>query len=584
MSSDTNKSLSGIFREMSAMYRYKGITERFRALAYAKAAKVIESLTEDISIYVKNRSLKDLPGIGEGIADKITEYLRTGHVKKYEQLKRTTPHELIEMMEIRGFGPQTLKKIHRKLKISRKEDLAKALQEGKVETLKGFGRKRVVAMQRGLKLHKAVEDRMLLSDALEVGEELVSWLKKIPQVKRAEYAGSLRRAKETIGDIDILVASDDKDRKTIMAHFISSDMAKQVLAQGNTKASIILKKSGRQADLRIVNPDEWGSAFQYFTGSQEHNIHLRSVAKSKGYKISEYGLYLIRNNKKIAGKTEEEIYTKLGFQPIPPEMREDRGEIELALKHKVPELVSPDDIKGDLQMHSTWSDGMNSVEEIAMYVKKHFPYEYIAITDHSKSSRIANGMDEKQILKQIKSIRDVNKKIGQNFVKSGIEVDIRTDGTLDISNDVLSQLDWVTASIHTGFAKDNTDRLIRACENPYVNCIGHPTGRLIGSRMPYVLDMQKIIDAARRTNTALEINAQPERMDLNDEQAMLAREHGVKLIISTDSHTLKNLFFMNLGVLVARRAWCTASDVLNTQSWKKIEQFFIKKKRTISSF
>jgi DNA polymerase (family 10) len=397
-------------------------------------------------------------------------------------------------------------------------------------------------------------------------------------VKHAELAGSLRRKKETVGDIDILVSSAEKNRNKIVSHFISSDIAKQILAKGNTKASIILKGSGRQADLRIVDPDEWGSALQYFTGSKEHNVHLRTIAKEKGYKISEYGLFLTMNDKKVAGESEEDVYKKLGFQFVPPEMREDKGEIELAEKNKIPRLISLDDIKGDLQMHSVWSDGLHSIEDIVKYVKKNFSYDYIAITDHSKSSRIAKGMDERQILKQIKAIDEVNKKLGNGFVKKGIEVDILPDGTLDIPDDILVQLDWVTASIHSGFNKDNTERIIRACENPHVLCIGHPTGRLIGTREAYKVDIGKIIDAAKATNTALEINAQPERMDLNDELAAMAREKKVKLVISTDTHTLENFYFMKLGVFIARRAWCTADDILNTRSWSEIKKLKHQKK------
>ncbi|TAL58156.1 MAG: DNA polymerase/3'-5' exonuclease PolX [Bacteroidetes bacterium] len=577
MKSEANKELSRIFKEMSAIYQYIGVGERFRALAYGKASKVIGSLAEDISTYIENDSLKDLPGIGEGISGLIKEYIRTGKIRKYESLKKNAPHELIEMMEIKGFGPQSLKRIHNELKVSTKAELIKALQEGKIEKLKGFGKKKTEGMLRGLKLHKTIEDRMLLWDALDVGEKLVERLKQLPEVKQAELCGSLRRRKETVGDIDILVSSEEKYRRKIIDYFTNSSVAKQILAKGDTKASIILKDSGRQADLRIVNENEWGSALQYFTGSKEHNIHLRTIAKEKGYKISEYGIFLIKNDKRIAGKTEEEIYRTIGFQIMPPEMREDKGEIELASKNKIPKLVSLKDIKGDLQMHSVWSDGLHSIEAIAEYVKKNFSYEYIVITDHSKSSRIANGMDEKQILKQIRAIEEANKKMGHDFVKTGIEVDILGDGSLDISDEILAQLDWVTASIHSGFKHDNTDRIIRACENPYVNCIGHPTGRLIGSREPYKVDVEKIIEVAKETNTALEINAQPERMDLNDEQAMLARKNGIKLVISTDSHTLENFSFMKLGIFIARRAWCTPADILNTMKWSEIEKWKRKK-------
>jgi DNA polymerase (family 10) len=578
MRTTANKNLEHIFREMSAIYQYMGGDDRFRALAYGKASKVMGSLTDDVSVYVKNNTLQDLPGIGEGIAGVIEEYLRTGKIKKYEHLKKMVPHELLEMTEIKSFGPQSLKRIHNELKISTKAELLKAMQEGKIEKLKGFGTKKVEGMFRGLKLHKTIEERMLLWDALEAGEKILEWMKKYPGVKQAELCGSLRRRKETIGDIDVLIAAGEKQRKKIIAHFTSAEIAGQILAKGDTKTSIVLNDNGSQVDLRIVNEDEWGSALQYFTGSKEHNIHLRTIAKEKGYKISEYGLFTIKDDLKIAGKTEEEIYNKLGFQTIPPEMREDKGELELSAKNKIPQLVSLQDIKGDMQMHSVWSDGMNTIEEIANYISKKFNYEYIVITDHTKSSRIANGMDEKQILMQLKSIREVNEKLTKYFIKAGIEVDILADGSLDISDEILSQLDWVTAAIHSGFNLDNTSRIIKACENKYVNCIGHPTGRLIGSREPYRLDIEQIISAANQTNTALEINAQTNRMDLNDEIAMLVRKQGVKLVISTDAHSFQNFDFMKLGVFVARRAWCTADDILNTKSWKELEKFRTNKK------
>jgi DNA polymerase (family 10) len=331
-------------------------------------------------------------------------------------------------------------------------------------------------------------------------------------------------------------------------------------------------------DIRLVHPDEWGAALQYFTGSKEHNIHLRTIAKEKGLKISEYGVFRIKDNKRIAGEEEEDIYRAMDFRWMPPEMREDRGELELAAKHKLPRLITPDDIRGDLHLHTTWSDGMHTIEEVARYVKKNLPYRYIALTDHSKASRIANGMDEKQFRQQLKAIREVNEKLGEDFVKSGAEVDILPDGALDMSDEVLAQFDIVVASIHASFNRDNTERLIKACENPYVAVIGHPTGRLIGSRDAYPVDMRRLIEAARETGTALEINAQPNRMDLNDEWARLAREKSVKLVISTDMHQLSNFNYMKLGILVARRAWCTAYDVLNTGKWKDV-QVFIEKKR-----
>ena len=556
---------------MAVIFRYKG-DDRFRALAYDKASRVIASLPEDIESFSKHDKLSDIPGIGTHTEEKIKEYFRTGKISKYEQLKKEVPLGILDMTEISGFGPQSVKKLHEELLVETKEELVKALQSGEVAKLKGFGKKKVEGMLRGLKLHKTIEERMLLWEALEAAEPLLKKLRSLQEVKKAELAGSLRRMKETIGDIDILVACDVKNRKKIVSFFTGSNMAKQVLAKGDTKASIIHKDSGKQIDLRIVNETEWGSALQYFTGSKEHNVHLRTIAKDKGYKISEYGIFTIKNDKWVAGKEEEDIYNTLGFKIMPPEMREDKGEIELAAKGKLPALVCAKDIRGDLHVHSTWSDGARTIDELARYVMKNTTYDYLVISDHSKSARIARGMNEKQVLKQLKEIEKINKQLGKDFIKKGMEVDILSDGKLDMPDEILSQLDWVTASIHSGFKGDNTDRLVAACKNTYVSSIGHPSGRLIGTREPYSFNLKELIKAAKTTGTALEINSQPQRMDLNDEMARLARENGVKLVITTDAHDLNQFNYMKLGIAIARRAWCTTADILNTKPWNELKK------------
>lgn len=577
MTFEKNKKLAEIFSEMANIYKYKGAAERFRFIAYQKAAKIVNSLPKDISFYIENNSLRDLDGIGEGIAQKIEEYMNTNKIKKFEQLKNNVPFKLLEMLEISGFGAKSLKKIHDELHISTKEKIYEALKNGTIEKLKGFGPTKVKKMLQGLKIHKTVEDRILLWDAMETGEKILDWLRQIPEVDKVELAGSIRRKKETIGDIDLLLSCDQKFRKKIMNHFTDHFLAKQILVKGDSKASIVLKNNGRQADLRIVNKDEWGSALLYFTGSREHNVHLRTIAKEKGYKISEYGIFKIEKNKRIASETEEDIYSTLGFQFIPPEMREDRGEIELSKNKMIPKLIRLEDVIGDMQMHSVYSDGLSSIDDIVLHIRKNFKYQYIVITDHSISSRIAKGMNEKELLKQLKEIDSINKKLGEKFVKSGIEVDILANGKLDFSDEILSQLDWVTASIHSNFNKDNTDRIINACENPYVNCIGHPTGRLIGKREPYRIEIEKIVETAKFTNTALEINAQPDRMDLDETLARFAMEKGAMLTISTDSHSLKDFNYMKLGISIARRAWCTKDAILNTKPWAEIKKIRSKK-------
>lgn len=579
MPQETNQKLASIFKEMSAIYKYMGTDERFRSISYNRASKIIGSLKNDISIYIKNKTLEDLPGIGKSISEKIVEFVNTGSIQKYEVLKKTIPHELIEMLQIRGFGPQTLKKIHNDLNISTKEQLMKAIDEGKIKKLKGFGKKKIEGMRLGLQLHSILEKRILLWDAIKISKEILEKIEQIPEIISVEFAGSLRRKKETIGDLDLLVSTADKNRTKIIKQLINLSFVKEVLEKGETKISFILKAPEIQLDVRIINEDEWGSALLYFTGSKEHNIHLRSIAKKKGFKVSEYGVFNSITNKKISGKTEEEVYTSLGFKMIPPELREDKGELELKKNNILPKPISINDIKGDFHVHSLWSDGIQSIEEIAKYIKKYFKYEYIVITDHSKTSRIANGMSEKKILNQIKEIEKVNKQLGENFVKSGIEVDILPNGELDISNDILSQLNWVTASIHSKFNNDNTDRLLMACENKNVCCIGHPTGRLIGLREPYLIDINKLISKAKATNTALEINAQPNRMDLNDEYTMYTKDKGVKLAIGSDSHSLTDFDYIDIGISIARRAWCNSSDILNTMNWPEIEEW--KKMKTL---
>ena len=574
-----NKELGKIFRDMSHIYQYKNGKQRFRALAYEKASRIINDLQDDVTTYTKKDQLEEIPGVGSSIAEKINEYIKTGKIRKFESLKKTVPIDMLELMNIAGFGPQSLKLIHQKLKINNRDEVIKALQNGRISEIKGFGKKKVDNMLRSLKLHKTVEERMLLWHALEAGNKVLEEFKKMKEVKQAELAGSLRRKKETIGDIDILISSDEKNRKKIITKFVFLPLIKEVLAKGDTKASVIIKDFNKQVDVRIINPDEWGSALLYFTGSKEHNVQLRTIAREKGYKISEYGLFDAKTDKRIAGATEEEIYKKLGFEWIPPEMREQKGELDLAAEKKIPSLVTLEDIKGDMQMHSSWSDGTMNIEDLAQFVSDHYPYEYIVLTDHSKSVRVAGGMNEEQFRKQIKEIRSVNNKLKKDFIKAGAEVDIMPDGSLDLKDELLEQLDWVCASIHYGFTHDNTERIIAACQNKFVNCIGHPAGRIIGQRESYPVNWDKVFKIAKQTGTAFEINCQVDRMDLNDELARMAREYGVKLVISTDSHQQSQFAFMQLGVFIARRAWCTRRDILNTTSWNEIKKFAERKRK-----
>ena len=575
-----NKDLANIFKKMAAIYEF--LDDRFRAMAYQRAAHIIEDLPDDVRNYIVTGKLYTIRGIGPSIASKIEEYVQTGKIQKYEELKKKVPEDFIELIDLPGFGPKTLKRIYEELGISTKEELVKALKDGRIEQLEGFGPKKVENMLKGLQMYEISKRRILLWEALQISRYLVDKLKKgLKEIHKIEVVGSTRRRKETIGDLDILVTADDKDRLKIMDFFTSLEEVSEVLVKGPKKSSVIMKFEGkeRQVDLRIFKDEEWGAALQYFTGSKQHNIHLREIAKEKGLKINEYGVFKVETEERIAGDTEESVYKSVGMDWIPPELREDRGEIEAAMKHKLPKLVELKDIKGDLHVHSTWSDGVVSIKDIVDFVRNNYGYEYIVITDHSKSQRVAHGLDEERVLEEIKEIELINKMAGLDFVKKGIEVDILLDGSLDLSDDVLSKLDWVVASVHSHFSRDNTDRIIKAMENPYVNAIGHPTGRLIGLREPYPVDMDAVIKAAKETGTALEINAQPRRMDIDEIWIRKAVEEGVKLVISTDSHNLGNFAFMEIGVAIARRGWAEKKHILNTGSWKKIKEFVNRKRK-----
>ncbi len=570
-----NRELADIFHRMAGCYRYQGPEQRFRTIAYENASRTIQGLKDDVSVYATDvKSLDALSGIGESIAEKIMEYLESGKIKAYEKLKREVPESLLEMMDITGFGPATVRLLHEKFGIGNREELVAAIRAEKLKGLKGFGEKKIENLMRGLKLYKEGHERMLLSIALETGNELLAAINKTEGVIKAELAGSLRGRKETIGDIDIIACAQRKNWKKIMSKILKIHNFGRILASGETKISFLLKKGHSQVDIRLVNEGEYGAALLYFTGSKEHNVKLRSWAKARGWKLNEYGVFDAKTDKKLAGKTEEEIYEWFDMQYIPPELREEKGEIELAREYKLPGLVELKDIKGDLQMHSTWSDGAEKIETIAKYILKNFPqYHYIVITDHSPSERVAGGLQPGEFRKQFAEIDKINQKLGKDFIKKGVEVDILADGRLDLPDDLLQQFEWVTASIHTLFNKDNTERLIKACEHPFVHCIGHPSGRLIGKREAYPVDWKKLFKKLVETETAIEINAQPDRLDLKNDLVKEAVEKGVMISISTDAHALGQFDFMELGVSVARRGWCTKENILNTKSWGAVEAF-----------
>lgn len=537
--------------------------DRFRIRALQNASLSIQEAPESLESLAKEKRLREIPGIGEGIAKKIEEYIATGKIKEYEMLKHAAPKGFFEMMAIPFLGPKKIKVLYHELNIKNVEDLKKAIAGGRVQALKGFGEKSAQKIMEGIEMKAASRGRQLIGDVYWTVQEVVKNLKKCKDVLEVVPAGSFRRCEETVGDIDILATG--KDGAKITKYFESQSYVEKILASGETKSSI-LTKDGLQVDLRVVDPKEFGSALQYFTGSKLHNIHLRTFAKNRGFKLSEYGFF--KGSKLVASKTEEDCYRALGMQYIPPELRTDTGEIEAAYKHELPKLLELKDIRGDLHVHSAWSDGGNSIEEMALAAHSR-GYEYIAITDHSPSLRVANGLNSDKLKKKKREIDELNEKLPIKIL-FGTEVDILADGKIDYPDEVLKMFDIVVAAIHTRFGQDNTQRLIKAMENPFVQIIAHPSGRRLGERNAYPLDYEKLFKAARDTGTVFEINAHYERLDLQDVYIREAKRWGCKFAISTDAHSTKGLWMMELGVRWARRGWTEKKDIVNTLPLEKL--------------
>ena len=561
-----NKELADLFEKMADILEFKG-ENSFKISAYRKASRIIGDLTKDIEEISEQGELKNIPGIGEGMAQKIVEYLKTGKISKFEEVRKGVSDELIAIMDIPGMGPKTLSMLHKEKGISNLSQLEKALEDGSLLDLFGIGEKKIENIKRGIQLFKQSKGRMNLGAAFPVAKRIVETLRQKTGSKKIEWAGSLRRMKENIGDIDILATGPNKEK--ILQAFIHIPEVKEVLASGETKASVIVER-GTQIDLRVVEEDSYGAALQYFTGSKGHNIHLRGIAQAKGIKINEYGVF--KGKKKIGGKEEKDVYRSLGMDWIEPELREDRGEIEAAQKGRLPKLVQESEIKGDLHVHSKWSDGTPTIEEIAGFAQKR-GYQYAAICDHSKSLKIAHGLDESRLMKQIEEIDRINEKLKGFQILKGTEVDILADGKLDFPEKILEKLDIVVAAIHSGFKQDKgkmTKRIIRALENPYVHILAHPSGRLLGARDPYEVEIDELMEVAKKYGKALEINAYFERLDLDDIHCRKAKEMGIRVGIGTDAHHLDQMWMVSLGVAVARRGWLKAKDVLNTLSLKEI--------------
>jgi len=577
-----NQEIAKIFYEIANYLEMEGVA--FKPYAYQKAALTLETLEKDVEeIYKRGgvKALKEIPGVGESIAKQIEEYLKTGKVNGYEKLKKKTPINLEEIIAVEGVGPRKAKTLYQKLGIRNLKDLERAAKSHKISPLFGFGEKTEKNILEGIAFLKRSKGRFLLGDILPKVREVEEKLKSLKEVERVDVVGSIRRRKETIGDVDFLVIS--KKPEKVMDFFTSLPGIIKIWGKGTTKASVRLKE-GFDMDLRVLPKRSYGAALQYFIGSKEHNIVLRKIAIDNGLKLNEYGVF--RGQKMIAGETEEGVYKALGMDWIPPELRENQGEIEAALRQAqgkpngLPKIIEYKDIKGDLHCHSNWDGGANTIEEMAKMAQK-LGYSYIGMSDHTKFLRIEHGLDEKKLALQRKEIDKINYKlqiVNSKFrILQGCEANILNDGSIDIKDETLKKLDYVIAGVHSSFKMEKekmTERIIEAMKNPNVDIISHPTGRIIQRRDEYQIDFDKILKVAKETGTILEINSYPERLDLNDQNIRRAKEAGVKMIINTDSHHKDQLRFIELGIAQSRRGWAEKEDIINTQPIEKLLKFF----------
>jgi DNA polymerase (family 10) len=554
-----NAEIAAMFDQTADLLEIKG-ENQFRVRAYRRAARTIEGLPKSIAnLLTAGTDLSELPGIGKDLAGKIADIVKTGHFELLDSLKKKLPGQLGDMAALPGLGPKRIKLLYDKLKVRTLDDLRKIIKMGRLHELHGFGP--VIEKKLSAALEKpATEKRFKLSVAEAEADALVAFLR---DRGRVVVAGSYRRRRDTVGDLDVLVTA--KDGAAVGDKLVTYENVAEVLAHGPTRTTVVLR-SGLQVDIRAVPEESYGTALLYFTGSKDHNIALRGMANEHKWKLNEYGLFA--GKRRIAGVSEEEVYQKLGLAFIPPELREDRGEIALAQANQLPHLITLSDIRGDLHVHSDWTDGTTTISAMAAGAQA-LGYEYMALTDHSRRVAMAHGLDPARLSRQIHEIDRLNEKLDGFTILKGIEVDILKDGRLDLPDSSLVQLDLVVASVHSHFdlpRQAQTDRIVRAMENRHVSIIGHPTGRLIGEREPYDIDMERIISAAREFGCALEINAEPDRLDLNDIHAHAAKTAGVKLAISTDAHSVNALQCMRFGVDQARRGWLSPADVLNTRS------------------
>ena len=566
-----NKELAKIFTEISEYLEMDGVP--FKPYAYQKAALTLETLKNDVEDLYKAgglKALKSIPGVGESIAHKIEEYLHTGRIQYYEEFKKKMPIALDEIVAVEGVGPKKAKVLYEKLGVKTLEELEAAAQAHKIAPLFGFGEKTEKNILQAIEFLKGSKGRFLLGEILPIANEVLKQLQRLPEVERLNTAGSLRRMKETIGDVDFLVISTNPAK--VMDFFVSLPGVVKVWGQGATKSSVRLKE-GFDMDIRVIHPESYGAALQYFTGSKDHNIALRKIAIDKGFKLSEYGLF--QGAQMIAAQTEEEVYGKLGMPWIPPELRENRGEIEAALVGRLPEIIGYGDIKGDLHVHCNWDGGANSIDEIVAAALA-LGYEYVGIADHTKFLKIEHGLDEDKLRARNQEIDAINARLareGKNFrVLKGCEANILADGAIDIADAALSELDFVIAGVHSHFRQpreEMTRRILRAMRNPHVDIISHPTGRILKRREEYEVAIDELLAAAQETGTILEINSYPERLDLGDVNILAAKQAGIKMVINTDTHNVDQLHLMGFGISQARRGWAEKKDIIN--AWPAAE-------------
>ena len=558
-----NSDVAKVFQDIADLLELKG-ENVFKIRAYQKAARAIDYYPRELEALIdEGGDLRSIPGVGEAIAKKAAELITTGKLGYYEDLKAESPQGITNLLDIPGIGPKTANRLSSELGVSSVDELERAINEGQLAKLSRLGEKTAENILHQIQALRRKDQRIPIGKALPIVEEITATLRSIPGVKNLTPAGSLRRFQETVGDIDLMGTANQP--KEVIDAFVALPLVRQALAHGSTKASVIVS-GGLQIDLRMVEHDSFGSLLQYFTGSKQHNISVRDKWRKRGLKLSEYGITVVATDELDKFATEEEFYARLGMQYIPPEIREAQGEIEKAEQGSIPNLVDLPDMKGDLHTHTEWSDGHDSIEELAQAAQD-MGYQYMAVTEHSAGRGIAHGLDVERLGQQIAEIRTLNERLSGIRLLTGTEVDIRADGSLDLPHEILTKLDIVTAAVHSSMNQSEekmTQRVLKAIENPDVDVIAHPTCRLIGEREPVTIDLEAVFRAAARHNKIMEINAMPDRLDLKDTHAFRARELGVKLAIGTDAHTVAHLGLMRFGIGVARRAWCEPQHILNT--------------------